>query len=290
MGIRTAGGNVFYVGDDDITYYEASDAHDGTNPIYPKATIQAGLDACTSDRGDTVVLLSDNYELTESLTITVDRVRLISWDYLRGEAAPSVAITSATDDFTLGIINADQVEIAGIRWANGTDDANDCLAAASTGAVVGLYIHHCKFAVGGGYGIQLGSENGTVNDCTIRKNTFIQIDDEANAAGIRLGYVVRADVEDNLFLTDQAGTYGVSIRNATTGGSVIRDNKFFIEEVNGVAIFRAGNTVDAFMTGNRVGGGPTNITAITQRVDAGLYAVDNRCTSGAGGIIIDATT
>ncbi|NIQ90180.1 MAG: hypothetical protein GWN93_14575 [Deltaproteobacteria bacterium] len=100
-GIRTASGNVYYVGDDDATYYDANDNHDGTNPIYPKATIQAGLDACTNDRGDMVVLLADNYELTESLTITVDRVRLISWDYLRGESAPSVAIQSATDDFTL---------------------------------------------------------------------------------------------------------------------------------------------------------------------------------------------
>ncbi len=81
-GIRTASGNVYYVGDSDATYYDANDNHDGTNPIYPKATIQAGLDACTNDRGDMVVLLADNYELTESLTITVDRVRLISWDYL----------------------------------------------------------------------------------------------------------------------------------------------------------------------------------------------------------------
>ncbi len=182
------------------------------------------------------------------------------------------------------------MEVAGIRWANGTDTANDCLAAGSTGAVVGLYIHHCKFAVGGGYGIQLGSENGTVNDCTIRKNTFIQIDDEAGAAGIRLGYVVRADVDDNLFLTDEAGTYGVSIRNATTTGSIIRDNKFFVEEAGGVAIFRAGVTVDAMMSGNHVAGGATTASAITQLVDGGLYAVENYVSNNAGGALIDATT
>jgi len=281
---------VYYVGDSAATHYYANDNNDGTNPMAPKATIAGALAACTSDYSDTIYLLSENFVLTGTNTIAVNRVRLIAWDYLRGEAAPSCQISSATDNFTLLAIEADQVEIAGIRFANGSDAANSCIVVGSTGAVVGCYIHHCKFAVGGGFGVDIGSAAGTVNDITVRKNTFIQIDNNAGAAGVRINYAVRADVDDNLFLTDQAGTYGVSCPDRSSGGSVIRDNEFFIEEVNGVAIFRAGNTVDAFMTGNRVGGGPTNITAITQRVDAGLYAVDNRCTSGAGGIIIDATT
>lgn len=289
-GIRTGSGGVFYVGDTAATHYYAADVNDGTDPMAPKATITGALAACTNDYSDTIVLLSDNYVLTATNTIAIDRVQLISWDYWRGEAAPSVAITSATDDFTLLAINADQVEVAGIRFANGTDNANSCIVVGSTTAVVGCYIHDCKFAVGGGYGVDIGSAAGTVNDITVRHNTFIQIDNNAGAAGVRVNYAIRADVDDNLFLTDQAGTYCVSCPNRSSGGSVIRDNKFFVEEANGVAIFRAGNTVDAFMTGNRVGGGPTNITAITQRVDGGLYSVDNRCTSGAGGIIIDATT
>ncbi len=188
-------------------------------------------------------------------------------------------------------INADQIEIAGIRFANGSaTTALDCITVGSTTAVVGVYIHDCKFAVGGGYGVEVGSASGTVNDCTIRGNTFMQIDDNAGAAGVYLSYVVRADVDDNLFLTDQAGTYGVSIRNAATGGSVVRDNKFFVEEQNGVAIFRAGATVDAMMTGNRVAGGASTTTAISQTADSGYYAVDNWVSDATGGAQIDATT
>jgi hypothetical protein len=291
LGIRHGGGgNVYYVGDPDATWYEASDDNDGTDPTAPKATIQGALDACTDDHGDVVVVFPGNYELAETLTMTKARVRLFSWDYLRGEAAPSVAIISATDDFTLLTINADQIEVAGFRFANGSDTANDCIAVGTTGAVVGCYIHDCKFAVGGGYGVNIGSALGTVNDCTIRHNTFIQIDDNAGAAGVRLGYVVRADVDGNLFLTDQAGTYGISVRNAATGGSIIRDNKFFVEEVAGVAIFRAGVAVDVAMSGNHVAGGPTAISAITQLVDGGLYAVENYTATNVGGALVDATT
>lgn len=290
LGIRTGSGGVFYVGDSAATHYYAADANDGTNPMAPKATIAGALAACTNDYSDTIVLLSENYTLTGTVTIAVDRVQLVAWDWWRGESAPSCQIGSATDNFTLLAVNADQVEIAGIRFANGSDTANDCIEVGTTTAVVGCYIHNCKFAVGGGFGVDIGSAAGTVNDITVRRNTFIQIDDNAGAAGVRINYAVRADVADNLFLTDQAGTYGVSCPNRSSGGSVIRDNEFFIEEVNGVAIFRAGAAVDVFMTGNRVGGGPTNITAITQQIDGGLYAVDNRSTSGAGGIIIDATT
>jgi hypothetical protein len=288
-GIRTGSGGVFYVGDSTATHYYANDNNDGTDPMAPKATITGALAACTNDYSDTIVLLSNNNVLTGTNTIAVSRVQLVAWDYWRGESAPSVSITSALANFTLLAVEADQVEIAGIRFANGTDAANDCIAVGATAAVVGCYIHDCKFAVGGGYGVNIGSALGTVNDITVRNNTFIQINNNAGAAGVRLGYAVRADIDDNLFLTDQAGTYGVSCRNASSGGSVIRNNDFFIEEVNGVAIFRAGATVDALMVDNRVGGGPTNITAITRTNDGGLYASQNYCTSGAGGLIIDAT-
>jgi len=291
LGIRHGGGgNVYYVGDSTATYYEASDVNDGTDPRYPKATIQDALDACVDGHGDVVIIFPGNYELTATLTMTNDRVRLFSWDYLRGEAAPSVAVTSATDDFDLLALNADQVEIAGIRWANGSDTANSCIVIGSTGAVVGCFIHNCKFAVGGGYGVEIGSALGTVNDITVRQNTFIQIDDNAGAAGVYLGYTIRADIHRNLFWTDQAGTYAVSIRNATTGGSVIRENDMVILENNGVAIFRAGVAVDVAMHYNRISGGPSTTSAITQLVDGGAYAVWNYTSSAAGGAICDATT
>jgi hypothetical protein len=291
LGIRHGGGgNVYYVGDSAATHYEATDVNDGTDPRYPKATIQDALDACRNNYGDVVVVFPGNYELTETLTMTLNRVRIFSWDYFRGESAPSVAVTSATDDFDLLAINADQIEIAGIRWANGTDDTNSCIVIGTTGAVVGCYIHDCKFAVGGGYGIEVGSAAGTVNDCTIRHNTFTQIDDNQAAAGVLLNYVVRADVDENLFLSDQAGTYGVSIRNAATGGSIVRNNDFFVEEAAGVAIYRDGNAVDAMICRNMVSGGPTAASAITQRVDGGNYAVENYVSTDAGGAIIDATT
>jgi len=292
LGIRTGGGgNVYYVGDPAATYYEAADVNDGTNPLYPKATIQSALDACVADHGDEIIVFPGNYELTATLTMTLDRVRLFSWDYLRGESAPSVAITSATDDFDLLSVNADQIEIAGIRFANGSAvTALDCITVGTTGACVGVYIHDNKFANGGGFGVDVGSALGTVNDITIRHNTFMQIDDNAAAAGVHLGYVVRADVDSNLFVSDQAGTYGVNLDNRITSGSIIRNNQFFIEEAGGVAIFRAGATADVMMSGNMVAGGPTTASAITQTIDGGLYAVENWVSNAAGGAQIDATT
>jgi hypothetical protein len=292
LGIRHGGGgNVYYVGLASATHYEAADVNDGTSPLAPKATIQSALDACVADNGDVVVVFPGTYEQTVPITLTVDGVRLFAWDYTRGPAAPSVFITSATDDFSLMTVNADAVEIAGLNFDNGSAVAAfDCISLATTGAVSGCFIHHNKFTNGGGYGVNIGSALGVASDTFVQDNTFVQIDDNAGAAGVRIGYAVRADVQHNWFWSDQAGTYGVSIRNAAMGGSIVRENDFVILEAGGVAIFRAGALADVAMHYNRISGGPTNVSAITQQVDGGIYAVWNYTSGVAGGAIVDATT
>lgn len=286
-GIRTGGGNVYWVGDPDATYYDAADAHDGTDPHYPKATIQGGLDACVSGNGDMVVVMADSYVITESLTMTLDRVRLFSWDYLRGQPAPSVVIQADPTTFDLLTINADQIEVAGFKFEHGGSGTDNCIAVGTTGAAEACFIHDCRFEVGV-YGVEIGSALGTVNDITVSDSTFIQVDATAGNAGVYVAYAIRAMIKDNFFYSAQAGTYGVSFRNAACAGTMIRNNDIVIVEAGGVAILR-GAAVTAAFHGNRVSGGPTTASAISQQVDGGIYAVSNWVSDGTGGAQIDAT-
>lgn len=289
LGIRTGGGMVFYVGTT-VGNVVARDVNDGTDPLNPLATLGQAVTNCTTNAGDVIVVLPGNYTLAATLTIDKARVRLVSWDYLRGQHGPSTAILSATDDFDLINIEEDQVEIAGFRIANGSAiTALDCIEVGTSGAVIGCHIHHNRFSVGGGYGVEIGSASGTVNDITIENNSFFMMDDNANAAGVYIGYSVRAMVRNNFFWADEDSTYAVSVRNASTPGSIVYENDMAIVNTAGVAVLR-GASSDVAIHRNYISGTGTATTAITQQADGGDYAVGNVISDNTGGVQVDATT
>lgn len=290
LGIKTGIGNVIYVGTDDASgLIEPLDTNDGTRWNAPKATIQAALNACVDGQGDMVVILPGNYTITTALTMTNDRVRLYSWDWDRGPYSPSVCILSTTYDHNLLNVDANQIEIAGIRFANSGADTNVCISVANSGSVIGLDIHDCRFSQGLA-GILLGTA-AVAQDFHIYENYFVQYDNTAGNSGINLASAWQGLIERNHFYTDETNTSGISFSvNQAYPDVMVRDNDFDIVVTNGVAINRAGNAVSARIHGNRVSGGPSTTTAITQRVDGGLCAVENYVSTNAGGALIDATT
>lgn len=290
LGVKTGIGNVIYVGTDDASgLIEPLDTNDGTRWNAPKATIQAALDACVDGQGDMVVILPGNYTITAALTMTNDRVRLYSWDWDRGPYCPSVCIMSTTYDHTLLEVDANQIEIAGIRFANAGADTNACISVANGGSVIGLDIHDCRFSQGLA-GILLGTA-ALAQDFHIHDCYFVQYDDTVGNAGINVVSAWQGLIEGNHFYTDEANTSGISFSvNQVCPDVMVRDNDFDIAVAGGTAINRAGALVNARFHGNRVSGGPTTASAITQTVDGGLCAVENYVSNAVGGALIDATT
>lgn len=285
LGLRTGGGNVYYVGDAAATYYDASDAHDGVDPEYPKATIQGGLDACADGNGDFIVVLPGHYDITAALTMILDGVRLVSWDHLRGSAAPSVVIDANGNCHCLDI-SADEIEVAGFRFANGDNDSYACIRVAATIDTIGAHIHDNLFAVGL-HGIYLGVTTEWAQDVLIERCTFMQIDNTAADAAIYINKATRCLIQNNYFWSNVAqAAYGVAIVNSANPGTMIRNNDFLFQQA-GTGIFRAGVAVDVSMHGNLFSGAGTPITVLA---DGGDHAVENFSATNVGGALIDATT
>jgi len=290
LGIKTGIGNVIYVGTAAASnLIEPLDGNDGTRWNSPKAAVQAALDACVDGQGDMVCLLPGSYVLTEALTMTKDRVRLFAWDWDKGAYAPSVVIQSNTYDHDLLEIDANQCEIAGIRWANSGTGAFDCIKVAVNSSVIGLDIHDCRFSYGRS-GIFVGA-GGVCQDFNFHDSYFVAYNSTANTAGIVFMLAMQGLVEDNYMYTGHSGTYNINFtKDRPFTGVMIRRNDLVVQETNGVAIYRASDQVIASMHHNYVSGGPAATTAITQRNDGGACAVNNYCSSGVGGVLIDATT
>lgn len=284
MGFRTGIGMVYYVGDPD-QFITASNANDGTDPSNPLATIQTGLDRCTDGDGDVVVLLPGHYDITTVLTMTNDAVRLVAWDYLRGSAAPSVVI-DANGACNILDIDADEIEIAGIRFANSDNDDYACIRVAAVADTVGCHIHDCVFAVGL-HGVYLGVGTEWAQDVLVERCMFMQINNTAANAAMYLNLCTRTLIQNNYFTSNVANAaYGIAVANASQPMTLIRDNDFVFQQA-GTGIFRAGTTVDVSMHGNRFSGAGTPITVLA---DGGDHAVENYSATNAGGALVDPTT
>ena len=130
--MNNPGGQTFYVGASGYTAADgigASDSNDGKSPQQPFSTIQVGLNACTSGRGDVVAILPGSITVTAAITMTKDDVTLTG-AYSRGPRAyqPAV-IVNATD------VNTITVDANNCTIANLTLDDNVATATADTAAI-----------------------------------------------------------------------------------------------------------------------------------------------------------
>lgn len=288
LGFRYGGGDVYYVGSTAVNAAAVNAGNRGIDPMNPFASLQAALSAVTNNNGDTIIVLPGSYTVNTEIIVTKDRVRIFAWDYLRGMTSPSVALTASATNHVMRI-DANQVEIAGIRFTASGANNTDCIRVATAGAVIGLHIWNSRFSVGR-YGIDLGSANGVATDVHIERCTFLQIFNLATAAGINVDYCQRGLIEENYFQSNIAlGGYGILAANRANPGVLIRRNDFQFVRA-GYGIFRAGVNAGVSMHSNLLTGTYTANNGINQIIDGGDHGVDNW--AGVGGVRaeIDVTT
>ena len=210
-------GNIYWVMQSANTLYDAF--YTEYNMVYPdgtesvKTTIQGGLDACTANRDDYVLVTPDSadYDSTAALTMSKARTHLIAPAGLGHQGFPSNAVrmhqnTASTDCIT---VSADTVEIAGFffkgylgadiiglgasaRWhphihdnffGMSATDGSDNYGIKATGACCHFSIHDNYFC-----NYSPGAMSGTDNDL----GSFIYMSD---------GGCTRGLIRDNIMYT-----------------------------------------------------------------------------------------
>jgi len=284
-GLKTAGGCTYYVGAV-ATWTTAADVHDGTDPMNPKATIQAALNACTADNGDTVVILPGTYRITTTLSMIIDGVRLIGVGWPQGELG-SLVFLDCDDDLDILNINANDIEVAGIHFDQSGNESFECIEVSTTADTYGTHIHHCRFSLGD-HGIYLGEGVATTAyDVEIDHCAFLVVYDATTSAGVMVDRCTRALIHDNFFQDAQdKGNYGVHAVNTSNPGVIVDHNDFVFAQA-GTCVYRAGTTADISITNNLMSG---TTTAINQIADGGTHAAWNYLAADGGGGLVDATT
>lgn len=205
--------NVFFV---DADHDDASDGHDGRDPARPLATIQQGIDNCTSGRGDIIFVAPGSY--AENLTITSkDYITICGW-LAPGYARPDVVPTTGS---ALVISLSQGTVLMHMRFASEDSDVvrnegngfhfEDCVfdgdsGMAATEALLRLWcdaaddsytasegvIRDCLFRGSPGYGIAfdvqnalvgVGPTHNVISDCRFIANTAEDIIALETAAG-----------------------------------------------------------------------------------------------------------
>jgi hypothetical protein len=186
LGIRSScNGAVFYV---DRNNGNASDNSDGTDPLAPLSTVQAGINKCAAFSGDTVAVMANNswqygtylsgrvLPVAEEVVIDTPGIRLVG-------VAPSgvngVPWQPTADRTTLITVRALDVLIEGFLFTGG--------AFISPTAI-------CAYWDGGA----IKGDNLVVRNCVFES--------EVNT-GIELRYVWYADIYENVFWFN--GGYGI---------------------------------------------------------------------------------
>jgi len=163
---------------------------------------------------------------TEAATITISSTQrgLKIFGPTTGGVATSNGLSSATSTDDILIIDADDVEIAGITFW--------CLTNAKSGIIVGNdydgysnWIHDCCFLTGnadnnlGEYGIKVDNTDDCVGTL-IENNTFYFM----STAGITVG-ATRVTIRNNIIWSNSIGIDATAITAGAHSGLAIYDNK-----------------------------------------------------------------
>src|SRR3990167_6261014 len=242
--------NIFFV---DGT--NGSDNNSGKDPAFPKATIQDGIDATVSDRGDVIFIMPGSY--AENLVITsknyVALVGVLKPGYARPDVVPTTGvaldINTSQGTILIGIrfysADADVVqnEGNGFHFENCVFDgdtgqaATECLLRLRGNASDDSYtaseglIQDCLFRLSNGFGVALDTGSAPANGVGVTHAIFrrCRFVDNAQEDVIALdsgGGVYAA--QDNLFdqcyfMKKNKATY---IDISTNLGSANTDNVF----------------------------------------------------------------
>ena len=150
LGVPGAG-NVYYVngGSDGL----ADDLFDGLTPATPKQTLQAGIDLCTPNQDDYVVVLNygGNARAVETWPVTVDcdMIHIVGVGGL-AQKWPVVSVLAPAAGDTANpalLVTASRCEIANLELGGG--DTAACVQVGNVAGIWGVEIHDCFFGVTG---------------------------------------------------------------------------------------------------------------------------------------------
>ncbi len=118
----------------------ASDNHEGSDPQFPKSSIDAALELCTSGRHDFIFV--QDYWDNDSFPVVVDKqtVHIIGLGHGNPMGTWCLMLATAAACFSIGTHG--YCEIAGFSMISGGSDPNILVVA---GNECKIHIHHCAF-------------------------------------------------------------------------------------------------------------------------------------------------
>lgn len=260
LGIRTANGIVLYVNDNST---EANDNNDGTNPMYPKATIASAIASPLLTRGSIIQVEAEaTIEETIIVPSTVAPYVTIA-GVTNGMYAPTWR--SATAGSVALTLRQQGWRIHGIHFIGRTHDDNACIRVEwdGTDTINASYtmIDHCVFdgAFGGKYGI---THWGAPYNVRIFNNEFLEFihGDGTGAAiwgvGAPTANALEWQVVGNLFW--ECENYVCSAANDHGfNGSLFANNIFALGSMQAATLkldLRGGSLGKNIVVGNYFGG------------------------------------
>jgi len=147
----------FGIGDGEVFYVDPSSgstSNSGESPDDAFATLQAGIDACVSGRGDVIMRLPGGEEVTETITfnksgIYIKAVTYGANPYAKGEMFSVYAASSFTDGPVATITSRCTIEGLGFvsrdTGATFYDGAAMLIGGLATALPFGVHILNCRF-------------------------------------------------------------------------------------------------------------------------------------------------
>ena len=227
-----------------------------------------------------VIFMGRGY-YTEAATITISSTQrgLKIFGPTSGGVPTSNGLSSATSGDDILIINADDVEIAGITFWCLTDGKNGIdVGAAYDG--YNNWIHDCCFLTGnadndlGEYGIKADNTDDCVG-LLIENNYFYFL----STAGITVG-ATRCTVRNNMIWSNSIGIDATAITAGAHSGLAIYDNKLIGRATGSTVGIELASPIEGhiFIANNIVSNFDTNITTGV----AELSIVNNQTAASAG--------
>ena len=259
-------GNVYYVngGSDGPVV----DTNDGLTPESPKQLLQSGIDLCTSNNNDVVVVLNygGNARALEAWPVEVnkDMIHIIGVGSV-AQKWPVVSVLAPAAGDTANpalLVTADRVEIAGLELGGG--DTAGCVHVGDDGGTWTAWIHDCFFGVtGDGVGQDgilvpagVAAPFLTVTDCEF--GLFLTRDGiraDANMTRARLGMPGHGNV------FKAVPGISINLAAAVTQPSIIGNIMFLPSDTAGKAITLGAAVLGAHVHGNFANFGDADMAA-----------------------------
>ena len=291
-------GKVLYV--DNTT---GADGYEGTNPNYPKKTIQSAITACTNWDNDFIFVMrkaTSDFTTTTPILMNKHTVHLIGLANMNPQGSlVRLVHTNDTDNvLEFPLDTGYHCEVAGFGFGGGTT-AKGGIGMPDSGATgLGAWIHHCNF---GGiltkgtpdFGIHnddLGSQlfQWTIEDCSFygsggNGNGLISVD------GIKIDHVFGASADSHLLIRNNIfiNIPGVAINIDGVKGGMIINNSIKLDEDGAAGITLGSSCRGCWVSWNDCNFGSQDVSPSTNSGYTDSASNDDNTWSSnwAGGVV-----